>query len=553
MSRKLFLSFLGTGFYGECTYFDANADYAPTRFIQAATLEQVGACRWTERDAVRIFVTNRAFDDNWDPDNRARRKYAAGPEEPYERLGSVLGKMGLRADVAAVRDVPDGGSGDEIWKIFEMVYGQIEEGDELYIDATHGFRYMPMLVLVLCNYAKFLKGVTVKRISYGNFEARDESRNRAPIVDLMPLVELQGWTVAAADFVNNGYVEGLKSMAQSLAGDEGVRFVALLDEFASERQTCRGPKITGGDTAGRLCAALSGVTAPQIPPLEPIAHKLRREVAAPSETMARVLDAAQWCFRNHMWQQSLTILQEGIVSLFCQRHGIDENSNGLRKVVNRAFNLSLAFKPYPKKRIKWKAYGDLPKILELLEDELVADRQVSKCFSDISNLRNNYNHAGFGHKDIAPQDIEKVISTVRDVLMPKVVPGFKAEPYHFKSKVFINISNHLSSSWGDKQREAAEAYGTIEDIGFPHVPADADEGSIDDTAKKIAKKIFDTYDDTVDITVHVMGEMTLTYALVNILKTCGVRCVASCSDRKVEERSDGSKVSYFEFAGFRKY
>ncbi len=551
MSRKLFLSFLGTGFYGECTYFDSNADYAPTRFIQVATLEQVGARLWTERDAVRIFVTDKAFDENWDAGNHVRRKHGAAAEEPYERLGSVLGKMGLRADVAAVCGVPDGGSGDEMWKIFEMAYGQIEEGDELYIDATHGFRYMPMLILVLCNYAKFLKGATVKRISYGNFEARDK-RNRAPIVDLMPLVELQGWTAAAADFVNNGYVEGLKGMAQALADDEGGRFVALLEEFAAERQTCRGPMITGGDTAARLCAALSGVTAEQIPPLRPIAQKLRREVAAPSETMARVLDAAQWCFRNHMWQQSLTILQEGIVSLFCQRHGIDENSNS-RELVKSAFTISHGHMSSRKKRIGWRVNGNLPLILELLGDELVADKQVRKCFSDITNLRNNYNHAGFGHEAIAPEDIEKVISTVREVLMPKVVPGFKAEPYRFKSKVFINISNHLSSSWGPEQVAAAEAYGTIKDIGFPVVSTDADEDSIDAAAKKIAKEIFDTYDDTVDITVHVMGEMTLTYALVNILKTSGVRCVASCTDRKVEERPDGSKVSFFVFAGFRRY
>lgn len=487
MSRKLFLSFLGTGFYSECTYFDANADYAPTRFIQAATLEQVGANRWTERDAVRIFVTGKAFADNWEADNHVRRKYAAADEEPYERLGSILGKMGLRADVAVVRDVPDGGSGDEIWKIFEMVYGQIEEGDELYIDVTHGFRYMPMLIIVLCNYAKFLKGTTVKRISYGNFEARD-ARNRAPIVDLMPLVELQGWTAAAADFVNNGYVEGLKTMAQELAGDEGGRFVALLEEFAGERQTCRGLRITGGDTAARLCAALSGVTAAQIPPLEPIAQKLRREVAAPSETMARVLDAAQWCFRNHMWQQSLTILQEGIVSLFCQRHGIEENSSEARGVVKSAFAISHGYMSPRKKRREWRVNGNLPLVLELLGDELVADRQVRKCFSDITNLRNNYNHAGFGHKAIAPEDIEKVISTVRDVLMPRVVPGFEAEPYQFKSKVFINISNHLSSSWGPEQVAAAEAYGAIVDIGFPVVPADADEGYIDTTAKKLRKR-----------------------------------------------------------------
>ena len=33
----------------------------------------------------------------------------------------------------------------------------MQDGDELYFDLTHGFRYLPMLVMVLINYSKFLK------------------------------------------------------------------------------------------------------------------------------------------------------------------------------------------------------------------------------------------------------------------------------------------------------------------------------------------------------------------------------------------------------------
>ena len=60
---------------------------------------------------------------------------------------------------------------------------------------THAFRYLPMLVLVLANYAKFLKNVTVKSLTYGNYEAREGTN--APIVNLLPIAALQDWTTAA--------------------------------------------------------------------------------------------------------------------------------------------------------------------------------------------------------------------------------------------------------------------------------------------------------------------------------------------------------------------
>lgn len=66
MARKLFISFLGTGFYRECNYFDQKGSYSRTRLVQQATLEQIGAWQWQKPDAVRIFITEQAFKDNWD-------------------------------------------------------------------------------------------------------------------------------------------------------------------------------------------------------------------------------------------------------------------------------------------------------------------------------------------------------------------------------------------------------------------------------------------------------------------------------------------------------
>ena len=46
MARKVFMSVLGTGFYSECTYVGANTR-TQTRFIQEATLNEIGAKAWT--------------------------------------------------------------------------------------------------------------------------------------------------------------------------------------------------------------------------------------------------------------------------------------------------------------------------------------------------------------------------------------------------------------------------------------------------------------------------------------------------------------------------
>mgnify|MGYP001624688667 FL=1 len=53
--------------------------------------------------------------------------------------------------------------------------------------------------------------------------------------------------------------------------------------------------------------------------------------------------------------------------------------------------------------------------------------------------------------------------------------------------VFLNLSNHSSRQWGNKQRAESEKYGKIVDIGFPPVPADASAQAV----KKIAKRTFE--------------------------------------------------------------
>lgn len=569
MARKLFLSFLGTGLYRKCTYFDEKGEYGETRYIQEATLRQIGATEWEKPNAIRIFITEKAFEDNWDKRKTTRKDTIKKEIIPYIRLEQKIEDLHLKADFKAVTNMPVGNGDSEMWQIFQTVFDEIEEGDELYIDLTHAFRYQPMLLLVLSNYSKFLKHTTVKHISYGNFEAKDDYKDRgegnyAPIVDLMPLISLQDWTSAAADFLNNGYSGGLEKLAQSFRGADktGItEFVQVIKKFTLDRQTCRGVSITGNNIEKELREITLSTTDANIPPLNPILRAIHKELTPPIGTMDKVISAAEWCLHNREWQQSLSILQEGIVTFFCERHGLDAMDKN-RNLINSAFTISKNMRKARKDRIRWKVLPEnLSKVLELLEDPLIANKDISRLFCDITTLRNNYMHAGYGHidaqnpyPDISSTDIQDVIERTKTTLVPKCAEEFKAQPYEYTKKVFINISNHPSSEWTEEQfSKAKNEYGEITDIPFPDIQPTSDSKKINDTAKKIAREIFQKFDDTTDITVHVMGEMTFTTNLVGILKGCGIRCVASCTKRDVEELGDGKKLATFKFVQFREY
>lgn len=118
--------------------------------------------------------------------------------------------------------------------------------------------------------------------------------------------------------------------------------------------------------------------------------------------------------------------------------------------------------------------------------------------------------------------------------------------------MFINLSNHPSSKWSEAQIEAAMQYGDIIDMPFPEVDPNSDEAYIANLADEYCRKILDMEDGT-PLTVHLMGEMTLAFALVARLKANGVVCLASTTERIVLEETPGVKTNVFRFARFRRY
>ena len=118
--------------------------------------------------------------------------------------------------------------------------------------------------------------------------------------------------------------------------------------------------------------------------------------------------------------------------------------------------------------------------------------------------------------------------------------------------MFINLTNHPSAAWSVEQTNAAKEYGEIIDYPFPNVSPDMSSDDIQKLAEEIFNDIISKYSDA-RLTVHVMGEFTMAYALIQLFKDAGITCVASTTERIVTETEPGKKNVEFHFVKLREY
>lgn len=119
--------------------------------------------------------------------------------------------------------------------------------------------------------------------------------------------------------------------------------------------------------------------------------------------------------------------------------------------------------------------------------------------------------------------------------------------------MLINLSNHPSAQWSEKQLEVAKLqYGEIIDMQFPNINPEADENQIEHLVFDYLQKIKDIANDKKCV-VHPMGEMSFTFALISLLMKNKIECVASTSHRHSIIMDNNTKKIVFDFVKFRKY
>lgn len=559
MARKLFISFLGTNNYRTCEYVRDGISYGRTRFVQESTFRYLLSMEdWSnENNRILILLTKKAEEVNW----RDGTQLDYETKEPLSGLASSLKQFPVQTET--IRNIPEGINENEIWSIFDLIFNYLQDEDELYFDLTHGFRYLPMLVLVLGNYAKFLKQVTVKSVTYGNWEMSEKGSKPAPIIDLLPLTSLQDWTFAAGQFLTAGNVDRLIELSQNeitplLRDSKGKNseaqnlrhFINYLQAFVEDARSCRGIPVIQGERFNKLKQNYSKVNGHTERPYMPIFQKILEGFSAFKDSFdpQNGIQMAKWCYEKGLYQQSATFLEESILFQLALDFNLDPLNRDNQVLISGA--MDYAANMHKTNNKEPKDYSP-----EIMRYGLLVDKQKPGLAISFANLRgsvrNDYNHAGIR---LSPRDgdaLKKSLGRLLMALSETTIANATEKGERDLKKIFINLSNHPSDTWSEKQMNEARRFGEIKDLAFPHIEPRSTPYELDFIADQTIRSILE-YDPDYT-TIHIMGEMTMVFRLVSRLKALGFRCVASTTERDVTYIEDSAKIARFSFIRFREY
>ena len=337
MKRKILLSFLGTNNYVQ-TFYELKGQKCPqpVRFIQEALVELV--CKdWTKDDHIYVFCTGGktgSYELNW-------------KDGGQENVESDVEKIGLESRLKTVcESVPfeqveicEGFSSEEVWQMFQTIYGVIKDGDEIYLDITHAFRSIPLFSTVLMNYARYMKHTSVQAVYYGAFEKLGQSwqvkkmpmeERVAPIVDMSDVIQLQQINGTASSLTEFGRIGKLgEDLLQHSGFEEYGTARNCIEEIGKAAFNLEGyiqsnsvPKIEEGKYMLQIRNNLEILQNSRLPePIKDVVLKLVDELKefVPEKSKQNIEAAINWTRKYKMLVSALTLSQEYIKTL-CVEH-----------------------------------------------------------------------------------------------------------------------------------------------------------------------------------------------------------------------------------------
>jgi len=392
---KIFISFLGTSDYTPCNYIFKDKKIENVHFVQEA-LVRLFCDNFRETDRIVIFLTEEAKKTNW------------------YRLQKNLKKIETKTEIKSI-GIPKGDSEAEIWEIFSIIYSEIKENDEVIFDITHSFRSIPMLGIVLLNYARFLKDIKVKGIYYGAFEIlgpkkivekMPKEKRNAPIFDLTSFDKLQQWSNAAENFVNHGITEKMCNLVyedvnpilQEDYTNKQARyasnFAKMLNKISSYFNTVRGKLIIEGKDFIYLKNNIENLNIERSisKPLKPLKEKILNKMEPyEKNNILNGFKAVEWCIDNGLIQQGITLLQETIVTHILESMQIPWDKIKNRDIVSCSTKVFCENQSYEEWNTKLKDNTELTK--RITSNEIF--KSLAKPYDTLRDFRNDINHGGY--------------------------------------------------------------------------------------------------------------------------------------------------------------
>jgi len=144
---KSFISILGASDYLECRHkFNEIITETPVKYSQEDIAKLI--CKdFGPEDEIRIFLTEKAKEKNWENDSHGK---------PNKGLKTRLNELNLKCKIKTYI-IKEGKDENEIWEIFETIYNSFTDNEIVYVDITHSFRYLLMLLTIILNFPDIKK------------------------------------------------------------------------------------------------------------------------------------------------------------------------------------------------------------------------------------------------------------------------------------------------------------------------------------------------------------------------------------------------------------
>ena len=396
---KKIITFLGTGEYKSITYSYESINIH-TRFIQEAISDIIG------RDAeIIVGLTRGAREVNW------------------KELESIFINKNISYRTI---NIFDGYDNEEIWGNFNLLFEELDEGDEIYFDVTHSFRSIPLIVMSVLNYGRFIKNIEIKDIYYGAFEAMRDGV--APIFNLSIFNQITDWTIGAEKFINTGDSRQLSSMIDTIIrpilketkgknedAQISQKIRKALEDFSGGLYTVRGNKMSEyGATLKDALESVKNIDLNGLRPFEKVLDKIYEKVYFYSDDLVKdIHNTVKLCRDLGLIQQAYTFLRENIVNFLCIKGDIDIKNTKKRELVETILLSSHQYKnivlDHRHKEIEEKI-------------ENYVNSELAHFFDDLGqDYRNDINHGGYrqdskGYKSFE-ESLDKFILTFEHLIL----------------------------------------------------------------------------------------------------------------------------------------
>ena len=194
------LTTIGTGSYKRARYeFAGESEPRVGELFPALLCDHLSARGTPVQKAVVLLTSEAREHKNWRGDENDAQ--ARGLKRHLEERGIEI----IEADIR------NGNNEEELWEIFKAVGEKIPKGAAVTLDITHGFRSLPLVMLLACAYHNASgDSFKLKGVYYGAFVKENEP---AQAVDMTPMLTLFEWASAVDAFKRSG---SLRQMAELL-------------------------------------------------------------------------------------------------------------------------------------------------------------------------------------------------------------------------------------------------------------------------------------------------------------------------------------------------